>query len=111
MLWYGSIASIPSGWALCDGNNNTPNLVNRFIRGAGVGAGVDVTGGNTSHSHPFTGDGHGHDLAGGDDIANVSPAGDWLHNTTSSPATGDTDSVDGRPPFHTLCYIMKLPIP
>jgi microcystin-dependent protein len=33
-MWSGSIASIPSGWALCDGNNGTPNLQNRFIVGA-----------------------------------------------------------------------------
>jgi hypothetical protein len=31
IMWSGTIATIPSGWALCDGNNGTPNLVNRFI--------------------------------------------------------------------------------
>ena len=34
MMWSGSIASIPSGWYLCDGTNNTPDLRNRFIIGA-----------------------------------------------------------------------------
>lgn len=28
LLWYGS--SVPSGWAICDGNNGTPNLMDRF---------------------------------------------------------------------------------
>jgi hypothetical protein len=31
MMWSGTIATIPAGWVLCDGNNSTPNLTNRFI--------------------------------------------------------------------------------
>jgi hypothetical protein len=34
MLWSGSIASVPSGWALCNGSSGTPDLRNRFIIGA-----------------------------------------------------------------------------
>ena len=34
-LWSGSTASIPTGWALCNGTNGTPQLTNRFIVGAG----------------------------------------------------------------------------
>jgi microcystin-dependent protein len=33
IIWYGSLNSIPYGWALCDGKNNTPNLSGRFILG------------------------------------------------------------------------------
>lgn len=32
-MWAGSIANIPEGWALCNGQNNTPNLSNRFVLG------------------------------------------------------------------------------
>lgn len=35
IMWYGSVASIPYGWALCNGTNGTPNLVNQFVIGAG----------------------------------------------------------------------------
>lgn len=35
ILWSGSVASIPSGWALCNGSNGTPDLRNRFVVGAG----------------------------------------------------------------------------
>lgn len=35
VLWYGSTSSIPSGWTLCDGNNSTPNLMDRVVIGAG----------------------------------------------------------------------------
>lgn len=33
IMWYGSIDKIPPGWVICDGRNNTPNLVDRFIKG------------------------------------------------------------------------------
>lgn len=32
-MWSGSIASIPTSFALCDGNNGTPDLRDRFIVG------------------------------------------------------------------------------
>lgn len=34
-MWSGSLTNIPAGWALCDGNNGTPDLRNRFVFGAG----------------------------------------------------------------------------
>ena len=43
ILWSGSVASIPSGWALCNGSNGTPDLRNRFV----VGAGSTYSPGNT----------------------------------------------------------------
>jgi hypothetical protein len=50
-MWSGTIASIPSGWVLCNGSNSTPDLRNRFIIGAHSDtAGVaysTVTGSNT----------------------------------------------------------------
>ena len=35
ILWSGTIASIPSGWVLCNGSNGTPDLTDRFVIGAG----------------------------------------------------------------------------
>ena len=31
IMWSGTIATIPSGWYLCDGTNSTPDLRNKFI--------------------------------------------------------------------------------
>ncbi len=45
LLWSGTIADIPTGWALCDGQNNTPDLRDRFIVGAGSSYSVGDTGG------------------------------------------------------------------
>jgi len=78
-LWYGSVANIPTGWALCDGTNSTPDLRDRFIVGAGttynpnnIGGSSAVTPsgtvGNTTltieqmpaHNHDITDNGHTH---------------------------------------------------
>ena len=69
MLWYGSVASIPSGWVLCDGNNSTPDLRNRFVIGAGTGGNYspDDTGGSadaTLVSHSHTINNHTHSFSG-----------------------------------------------
>ena len=62
-MWSGKISDIPSGWALCDGGNGTPDLRDKFIVGArqddGSVAKTNVTGSLTqsgdgqipSHSH------------------------------------------------------------
>lgn len=31
IMWSGTIASIPTGWSLCDGSNGTPDLTDKFI--------------------------------------------------------------------------------
>ena len=49
-LWYGSIASIPTGWTLCNGSNGTPNLNGIFVAGAGTGNAVSQTGGAAAQS-------------------------------------------------------------
>lgn len=35
MMWHGSVATIPSGWHLCDGAAGTIDLRNKFLVGAG----------------------------------------------------------------------------
>lgn len=104
VLWYGSIASIPDGWILCNGAGGTPDLRNKFIVGAGNTYAVDAVGGNVNHNHDFTGDGHQHQIVGGVEIA----AGAGYSDLTGfTAATGTTDNGNGLPPYHALCYIMK----
>ena len=61
IMWSGSVADIPidKGWFLCNGQNGTPNLVNRFVVGAGSTYPVNAFGGSAdatlvSHSHTAT---------------------------------------------------------
>lgn len=104
--WAFSIASIPAGWALCDGTKGTPDLQNKFIPGAGTLYSPGDTGGGDDHQHPFTSDGHFHTL-------NVSagPLGTgtgFENKSNTEQVTGTTDSASSLPPFHALAYIMFL---
>ena len=47
-MWSGSLQTIPYGWQLCDGTNGTPNLIDRFIVGAGRSYSTGQTGGSNS---------------------------------------------------------------
>lgn len=49
VMWGGLVANIPSGWVLCDGNNGTPNLTDRFVKGTSGNPGA--TGGAATHTH------------------------------------------------------------
>jgi hypothetical protein len=65
-LWSGSIASIPSGWSLCNGSNGTPDLRDKFVVGAGntygaTTATLAITN-LPAHSHPVSDPGHVHGL-------------------------------------------------
>lgn len=53
-MWAGTLATIPAGWNLCDGNNGTPDLRSRFVMGAAAAANPGGTGGASTHSHAFT---------------------------------------------------------
>ena len=48
IMWSGSIGSIPAGYYICDGNNGTPDLRDRFVVGSGNTYAVGNTGGFTS---------------------------------------------------------------
>ena len=49
-MWSGESTTIPTGWVLCNGQNNTPDLRDRFIVGAGNGYAVGSTGGEATHT-------------------------------------------------------------
>lgn len=103
VLWSGAIVDIPTGFHLCDGNNGTPDLRDRFIAGAGLALNPGDTGGSVNHNHTFTGDGHNHQTQVGTAI----PVGPGMSDvTTTNPATGTTDNSDGRPPYYSLAFIM-----
>ena len=56
VMWSGTIATVPTGWYLCDGQNGTPNLLDRFIVGAGNLYSMNDTAGSSdavvvSHTH------------------------------------------------------------
>lgn len=50
-LWFGSAASVPSGFVICDGTNGTPDLRDRFVIGVSVSKAQGDTGGALTHNH------------------------------------------------------------
>ena len=64
LLWSGATTTVPTGWALCNGqtrprtdgtgNITTPNLSDRFVLGAGTTYGVAATGGQASVTPTIT---------------------------------------------------------
>ena len=48
ILWYGNTGNIPTGFVLCDGNNSTPDLRDKFVVGAGSAYSPGNSGGDSS---------------------------------------------------------------
>lgn len=120
VMWSGSIASIPSGWALCDGASGRPDLRNRFIVGAGSSYAVGATGGADtvtlttanlpSHTHSISGSGttsgqsndHSHSGTTGGENQNhthsgtTNGVGDHAHSYTATYRTSGFDVEDGN---------------
>jgi len=64
LMWSGNV--VPPGWALCDGNNGTPSLRDRFVLGTGDLGSIETTGGTESHRHAagtLSVPNHAHDIA------------------------------------------------
>jgi hypothetical protein len=87
---HGADYWVPDGWALCNGANGTPDLMNRFIMGCGVD-GMGSTGGSRSHNHRL-------ELR-----ANV----EYIDSQVSKKGTLMHDA-EHLPPFVKLVYLMKL---
>ncbi|MGJ0848301.1 tail fiber protein [Tissierella praeacuta] len=136
-MWSGSIANIPEGWALCDGNNGTPDLRDRFIVGAGRAYSIGATGGEKevklteaqmpkhshtgstsysgSHAHTYKGvssyDGYGIPTgsSGRYESKDIATDSGGSHSHSFSTNTiGSDQPHENRPPYYALAFIMKL---
>ena len=99
-MWSGSVATIPAGYAFCDGTQGTPDLRDQFVIAAlqddaGVAkATIDgalaQTGGNATHDHT---------LPAGTEIIDSDPAGNFDSTLVAAY---------NYPPCYALAFIMKL---
>ena len=120
ILWSGASDAIPTGFTLCDGQNNTPDLRGRFVVGFHDSNGdydVNDTGGAETvtlsiaqmpnHKHTTTFDGH--KFFPGDGSTSISYGGPSGYPATvfSMDNTGGGGAHENRPPYYALCYIMK----
>jgi len=127
IIWSGTLATIPAGWALCDGTNGTPNLSSSFILGAGGATPYGNIGGSTTkiisinnlppHRHSqlnyYTGSigGSGEEYAGGSarPAPNLLDGTIWNSSQTIVTAEGNQPvAMDIMPPYIALGYIIRL---
>lgn len=112
IMFSGAIASIPTGWYLCNGANGTPDLRDKFIVGAGSTYAVDGTGGEATHilttpeipahTHGIQSDG-GTDNSSGD----YSRLDSGFSKTLQTVTAGGGGAHNNLPPYHALAFIQK----
>lgn len=115
IMFNGKAEEIPSGWAICDGTNGTPNLIDRFILASTYAGG---TGGNSqitlsvSQLPP-----HKHRLKkcwyGKSDNADDRQVIRWDDSVSTNDQilteeTGFGLPINIMPPYYRLIYIMKV---
>ncbi len=61
VMYTGRVSDIPAGWALCNGENDTPDLNDRFIIGTIIGDEIGNTGGSATPTMPDHNHSMGHD--------------------------------------------------
>lgn len=130
ILWSGSVASIPGGYALCNGSNGTPNLQDRFVVGAGTGNNSNYNVNKTGGSADAVLVTHNHNLSGGgasgtfitkveaprekrktgntstvDSVSTSSGNVSYTRPTVNNKGTDGTNK--NLPPYYALAYIMR----
>lgn len=126
---------IPKGWALCDGNNGTPDLRGKFIFGNGSNEQFNSAGGAESHkltinelpahNHSVNSHSHSHDyvdrmgvylppfgkckpsfsLQGNSKNIKTEQAGNHKHEIYN---TGGNQPHNNMPPYYVLKWIIKI---
>lgn len=110
IAWYAKSGPFPTGWAICDGTNGTPDLRGRYVQGVAALAEIGRTPGSATHQHNFR-------ATSGD--ARTDPDG-WNamgmnrpnppHSTGldhSHAVSGTSENASSLPPSVTLIYLMK----
>lgn len=95
IMWSGAISAIPNGWALCDGNNGTPDLRNQFVVGAGSTYIIGAKGGaatvNIQHNHTITAEAPGTNVTGEHGHHILQDLYAHIGDTTDGAQDGDKD--------------------
>lgn len=121
IMWSGSLSELSSEWALCDGNNGTPNLCGRFIVGAGGSYAIGDKGGEEKHkltvdeipSHQHNNSvktvGYGASHNGSAEAATFdgySRNNGW--RDISGASKGGDQPHENRPPYYALAFVMRI---
>lgn len=119
VAWSGSVASIPTGWAL------DTNSRDKFIIGAGNLYNPDANGGEATHtlteaempSHTHIQNAHNHSYATGSNVNGSSNYGENGETATTAHTTGNATATNQNtggggahnnlPPYYAYCFIKK----
>lgn len=102
ILWSGAANNVPAGWALCDGQNNTPDLRDKFIVGAGSAYQPgDAGGAATAQLTTLELPPHSHSVTG-----TAASAGDHTHGNTFAieAVAAHTHEVNAVPSDSSVVY-------
>jgi hypothetical protein len=104
VMWTGQASQIPVGWALCNGQNGTPNLTDRFI----MGTVSDFS--NAQDGRRFGGQAnHAHGTSGPQgDVPRTTAMGGASFHLGGMNHTHTTGEASHIPPFYKVAFIMKL---
>ena len=128
IMWSGSPADVPDGWALCDGQTangrTTPNLKGRFIVGYDPGDSdynsVGNRGGEKRHtltvaempSHTHNMKFKSYDLAASwkdqRSFYSVNKGDENQNDPKTTQSAGGGQSHENRPPYYAICFIMRV---
>jgi hypothetical protein len=126
LIWTGLISKIPVGWKICDGNNNTPNLLGKYTKQVPTaatnpgGTGGSATHGHTTQAHDHGGWYHFHAESSAPSATATIGSGTKSYETKShshisgygTAATGSSTqnvaSSDSNPSYFEVAYIMRF---
>lgn len=130
-LFMGTPSQIPIGWVLCDGNNGTPDMRDKFLK-IPASAAASTIGGSNTHSHagqahqhtnsphnhtksPLTdygqtyssdNTGEGGDLTGGSHTVTIANS-----SAAYGPATTTADAANNEPEYVTVLFVQMKFLP
>lgn len=133
--FVGDPSELPSEWVLCDGNNGTPDCTDRQVKITTSAGAIGQTGGDDNHTHTVTDHGHvhtgSHDHPVGDSLIKQIVEQDpesgtvlytkfghgagshtWIVEAvqpTMQDASITLGSSDGRGPYRTVMWVMRVP--
>ena len=135
VVWSGTVEDIPTGWALCDGQDGRPDLRGRFVLGAGGTYNPGAAGGSEevtltveqlarhSHGQYVPASATGSTSTGYTNLVNPAstsnpvsgrPYKDGLFdastnaNQVNTKMQGNNEPHENMPPYYALCYIIKV---
>ena len=129
VMWSGAVDKVPAGWALCDGRNGTPNLLNTFVlssgkRKVGEKGGAENVVLTAAQMPRHTHSANASSVSVNEPAFRTEKIQHFLNSNrqyshaasqvtkpvyVSISATGNNNPHNNMPPYFVLAYIMKLP--